>query len=315
MFALAALAALAPGSARAAVHAREARRQQAAPPAAGRYVREIIARGGARGKGHDWLILNPDFTVHRVVDARPGSDPAVEFGRWGVRGAGIAVTLSHRDGARLPEPERMVFAAHSPDAADGRLRATAPGGGTAALVYYRALAPEVGERVEALVTHASDGDEARVAESLGAGVPIDAKNERGWTPLIAAARSGEGDIVRFLARKGANPNAASPSGYTPLMAAVEFGDAAIVSYLLSRQANPNAAASGGGTALMIAAANKFGDEENNLAIARTLVRAGANVRAAAKPTGGSGGAVTALSLATERKARRIAAYLRSVGAK
>ena len=120
----------------------------------------------------------------------------------------------------------MVFAAHSPDAADGRLRATAPGGGTAALVYYRALAPEVGERVEALVTHASDGDEARIAESIGAGVPIDAKNQRGWTPLIAAARSGEGDMVRFLARKGANPNAASPSGYTPLMAAVEFGDAA-----------------------------------------------------------------------------------------
>lgn len=55
---------------------------------------------------------------------------------------------------------------------------------------------------------------------LDAGAPIDATNAQGQTALFAAAQFGHDKIVEFLISKGANVNAKDQRGFTPLDAAL-----------------------------------------------------------------------------------------------
>src|SRR5262249_11099449 len=77
-----------------------------------------------------------------------------------------------------------------------------------------------------------------------------AKGPSGWTPLMYAALYGNGEDVRLLLEKGANPNAQNDDGGSALMYAIE--DAEKTRLLLDRGANPNLRSGEGRTALLIA---------------------------------------------------------------
>lgn len=72
---------------------------------------------------------------------------------------------------------------------------------------------------------------------LSKGADIDEKNTmggyKGYTPLFWAVQSGEVDIVKFLAEKGADVNAVAEGGKTPLSIANQAGNENIVEILKS----------------------------------------------------------------------------------
>ncbi len=105
---------------------------------------------------------------------------------------------------------------------------------------------------------------------LGAGASVDARDDKGWTPLHWAATYGHVDLARILVTAGADPNikvkdlqAILPQrrlrhgyggpGQTPLHLAIGEGDSpALVAYLLAHGANPDIKDADGRTALDVA---------------------------------------------------------------
>lgn len=87
------------------------------------------------------------------------------------------------------------------------------------------------------------------------GVEVDARDDRGRTPLMLAADN-EGlvpdDVMKLLLEKGADLNAQDGEGNTALMLAAHAGSMAGVDYLLSRGANVDVKNRAGETALKLA---------------------------------------------------------------
>jgi uncharacterized protein len=92
----------------------------------------------------------------------------------------------------------------------------------------------------------------------------------GWTPLIYAATGGQDAVVTYLLAEGANVNAVSPNGTSALMMAVREGKGPTVTLLLARGANVNQRNQSGGSALAWALR---GNEQD---MAAALRRAGAH---------------------------------------
>jgi len=63
---------------------------------------------------------------------------------------------------------------------------------------------------------AGDGNIEAVKKHLAAGTDVDAKNEKGMSPLIQAAWGGHNEITKLLIAKGADVNAMDDDGITPL---------------------------------------------------------------------------------------------------
>ena len=85
-----------------------------------------------------------------------------------------------------------------------------------------------------LISHAILGEQpARpVFDFLVAkGVDVNAQSKNGATPLMAAVRSGQGELVRVLLSKGADANLKSANGGTALALSLKRGDAAIIQAL------------------------------------------------------------------------------------
>jgi ankyrin repeat protein len=61
-----------------------------------------------------------------------------------------------------------------------------------------------------------------------------------YTPLMAAAGTGDLEAVNWLLDHGASAKARTPTGFTPLIAAALSGNAEVVAVLLERGADPNA---------------------------------------------------------------------------
>jgi ankyrin repeat protein len=66
----------------------------------------------------------------------------------------------------------------------------------------------------------------------GAGMPVDARNEFGDTPLVDTVTLGNVEITRLLLRHGADPDASSLTRGRVLQIAAEQGNAALVAALL-----------------------------------------------------------------------------------
>ena len=64
---------------------------------------------------------------------------------------------------------------------------------------------------------AGDGNIEAVKKHLAAGTDVDAKNEKGMSPLIQAAWGGHKEITELLIAKGADVNAKDDDGDTPLL--------------------------------------------------------------------------------------------------
>lgn len=112
---------------------------------------------------------------------------------------------------------------------------------------------------------AQEAEQVRVQTNLA----LDARNEKGLTPLILAASAGQVDSVHSLLSQGASVNATSADGRTALIAAAQGGHIDIVQGLIAAGANLNASSRGTGTALEVA--ERKGETE----IAALLLSSGA----------------------------------------
>jgi ankyrin repeat protein len=134
---------------------------------------------------------------------------------------------------------------------------------------------------------ASGGDIASMKRMLDAGLDPNAHDSAGYTPLIAAARAGNVEMIRLLTSRGANPNLSdvAVNSWTPLLHAVHKSQPRAIAALLDAGANPNEADPHGTTPLMLAAG--YGDTD----IVKILLAHQANPRLAASD------GITALDLA------------------
>ena len=164
------------------------------------------------------------------------------------------------------------------------------------------------DRIEdTLIEAAARGHLSVVHRLLDESVPIDAANDVGYTPLMAAARTYRVDVVAFLLRSGADVRRQSEDGHTPLHWSVgsPSGEtpeaphiqAECVQMLLQHGAIVDATKHSGGTPLMSAA--WFGCAPS----VACLLRAGAD------PTLRDNSGRTAEDLARQRNHNEIASLL------
>ena len=104
----------------------------------------------------------------------------------------------------------------------------------------------------ALAAFLGGGSTVRLLLDRGAAIDAVARNEMKVQPLHAAVAGRNGDGVRLLLERGADPNARQQAGYTPLMGAAGAGREDLVDLLLARGADPSLAAEDGKTVAAVA---------------------------------------------------------------
>lgn len=77
---------------------------------------------------------------------------------------------------------------------------------------------------------------ARIAAMLHHGAKVNLADEKGRTPLMAAALTGRKDVANLLLKQGARVNVITRAGTTPLMTAVMGGHPDMVTLMLEHQA-------------------------------------------------------------------------------
>ena len=91
----------------------------------------------------------------------------------------------------------------------------------------------------ATIHHAArNGNLNRVKAFLNQGVPVNSRNEAGWTPLHDAAYSGHLSVVQELLKRGAHLNPRTNTGRTPLYLAALAKHPHVVHALIRAGANP-----------------------------------------------------------------------------
>jgi ankyrin repeat protein len=100
------------------------------------------------------------------------------------------------------------------------------------------------------VRSAEQGDKKALPLFFEAGIDINARNNGGYTALMAAAKNGQAEIVNKLLEQKANVDVQGYNGWTALMLAAENNQLSIVKALLAKNADPNLQDNSGWTALM-----------------------------------------------------------------
>ena len=121
---------------------------------------------------------------------------------------------------------------------------------------------------------AESTDPSRIELFIKAGMAVDVRDEREWTPLMVAAFNGNEAVARLLITHGANVHARDVGGYTPLHWAALNGYESVIRLLISKGFERNARSNFGWTALMQAAT------KGHIAIVRALLDAGDDPRMA-----------------------------------
>ncbi len=99
-------------------------------------------------------------------------------------------------------------------------------------------------------------DAAAVERLLDQGADIEARDGRGWTPLMNAIHAGRIENAKLLIAKNADANAKDKRGWTALMTAIFGGDAVVGRLLIEKGADVNAKDNlFGNTALMVVLVN------------------------------------------------------------
>lgn len=120
------------------------------------------------------------------------------------------------------------------------------------------------------------GNEKKVQQAIEAGADVNAKDENGLTPLMAAASNNSNPLVIVeLSNAGADANAQNKDGLTPLLlAAVNNSNPLAALEIIKAGAEVNAKDENGLTPLMAAAF-----KNSNSLIIVELINAGADVNA------------------------------------
>lgn len=103
------------------------------------------------------------------------------------------------------------------------------------------------------IAAARAGNARAIQVFLRSRVPVETKDEQGWTALIHAAAGGHESLAYLLTNHGASVMNADRNGYTALHWASFHGHQNIVKLLLEHQADVNASSKLGWTPLMQAA--------------------------------------------------------------
>jgi ankyrin repeat protein len=114
------------------------------------------------------------------------------------------------------------------------------------------------------------GDSEMVRILIEGGADVNAKSNKGATPLTLAAEKGHVNTARLLLSHGANINEKNDFGNTALMYAAEFGHPELVKVFLNSRADVTPKDASGETALMIAKRRGYRK------IQTLLINAGAN---------------------------------------
>ncbi len=138
----------------------------------------------------------------------------------------------------------------------------------------RTEAAPVAITIDELNKAARSGNLKSVQLLIAQGVPVNARNSLGGTPLHDAAWAGERDVAAFLLQAGADVNAKhAEGGSTPLHYAVLTNHPDVVEVLLDHHSDVKAPYKSRQTALHLAAARGYGR------IATLLIAHGAEVNA------------------------------------
>jgi ankyrin repeat protein len=116
----------------------------------------------------------------------------------------------------------------------------------------------------------SDNHEA-VRVFLSAGVDLEVKDERGWTPLMIATANGKGNLAQLLINSGARLIARDINGFTPLHWAALQGMSNTVVLLISKGVDVDSQSKFKWTPLMQACTR------GHLAVCNILIVAGADL--------------------------------------
>jgi beta-lactamase regulating signal transducer with metallopeptidase domain len=166
---------------------------------------------------------------------------------------------------------------------------------------------------QALYDAAGAGDVSEMARLLEAGANVNCAIEGDGSPLIAAAREGWTEAVRFLLDRGADPNMAVSGDGNPLIMAARDGHLEVVALLLDRGARIDEVVPEDENALIQASA------QGRLDIVKLLVARGADVNARVRVEAAlerpNGEWRSPLSMARRGKHEAVVAYLRSAGAR
>lgn len=103
----------------------------------------------------------------------------------------------------------------------------------------------------------SRGDFDNLVMFVNAGMGVDTRNERGWTPLMVALFEGQEKVALFLIRRGADPFFQDSTGYRPVHWAAFHGYVTVIRELAERGADLNARTKFGWSPLLQAAARGY----------------------------------------------------------
>lgn len=122
-----------------------------------------------------------------------------------------------------------------------------------------------------LIIAAEQGDAARVDDLLARGVQLEALDDCGWSAMMRAAASGHTVIVQTLLERGAAIDRRDKVGYTAVLAAVINNRPAVLVLLIEHGANLDVQEKDiGNSALMWAV------RDGNTVLQRMLLAAGAD---------------------------------------
>ncbi|KAF8114540.1 hypothetical protein N665_0036s0068 [Sinapis alba] len=103
------------------------------------------------------------------------------------------------------------------------------------LVYEEESQNEL--KIDAIHEFAREGEIENLLKSIESGIPVNAKDSEGRTPLHWAIDRGHLDIAKLLVDKNADVNAKDNEGQTPLHYAVVCDREAIAEFLVKQKAN------------------------------------------------------------------------------
>jgi ankyrin repeat protein len=152
--------------------------------------------------------------------------------------------LDLAEAAALDDPQRIAQLLDAGAPVDGRtpdgytplqLAAFFGGPAAAALLLERGADPSAVAdnpmRIQPLHAAVSGRHHDIAARLIAAGVDVNARQQGGYTPLLAAAGNGDAALVRALLDAGADPELADDAGIRPAASAAERGHHALAAEL------------------------------------------------------------------------------------